>query len=112
MSRTNRKSKCGNYTFCYGVDHVTGAFFQLYDHTVKDEDLEMVLQGDNMGIEIIHDANFTEPQAIVVNDLKELCDNYRKLNGRNPNLSASELFTMAKLFHIKVDEVEIRQLID
>lgn len=108
--RVECKSIDGRFTFAYGVDHVTSVFFQVFDNK-KDEDNEVVVSADNLGVNLYDDSDFTERQKREIAELQKAFASKRE-KCPYPNIDAERLFNIARAFDIHISKARIYEVLD
>lgn len=100
MSRKEIVGK--NYTIAFGVDHITGAFVQLWDTSLFpiDEQDCAFLVVDSTGIRVADEAgvNLTVRMARYLNEVEERFKQFKKYHpDQRPNITENEVIDVAKI---------------
>ena len=114
------------HILAYGVDNVTSVFVQVLDKTIEDEDNQLVLRIDNLGIVVWENAYedlvdeesktapvvFTDQQNRLIDEIKQRFVYARKRNNHYPNLHADDIVQVAKAFAVDIDARVVYEALD
>ena len=101
------------YEMAIGVDHITSVFIMIYDKRIEDEDEQLILQINNLGVDAKDNVTvFNKVQLVVIEEVRQAFEIARKLGNPYPTLDKERVYAIAKAFQIPVELRILYEILD